>query len=289
MGMREDFAAFILTHGRPDRVYTYDTIRKAGYTGRIYLVIDNEDKQAEAYRQRFGDAVLMFDKAAVAQTFDEGDNFKDRRTIIYARNAVFELARQQDVRYFIQLDDDYTGCEYRRNHKLQYITKPILHSLDAVWSALVAFVEATPIHTLCMAQGGDFIGGKQNARFSKRMQLYRKAMNTFICDVNKPFQFIGRINEDVNTYTSLQRAGMFMATTPQVNIVQKTTQRNKGGMTDTYLASGTYVKSFYSVMYAPSCVRISMMGDNHRRVHHQVAWRYTAPLLVRESLQKATV
>ncbi len=29
--MRDDFCAFILTHGRPDKVLTYRTLRRAGY------------------------------------------------------------------------------------------------------------------------------------------------------------------------------------------------------------------------------------------------------------------
>lgn len=31
--MRDDFCAFILTHGRPDKVLTYRTLRRAGYGG----------------------------------------------------------------------------------------------------------------------------------------------------------------------------------------------------------------------------------------------------------------
>ena len=47
MAMREDFCVFILTHGRHDRVHTYNTLLKAGYTGKIYIVIDDEDQTAE--------------------------------------------------------------------------------------------------------------------------------------------------------------------------------------------------------------------------------------------------
>lgn len=85
------FVAFILTHGRPDRVLTYEKLRKHGYTGKIYIVCDDEDKTLPEYRKRFGD-VLVFSKSEIAKTFDEGDNFGDRRAIIYARNACFELA-----------------------------------------------------------------------------------------------------------------------------------------------------------------------------------------------------
>ena len=65
--MLEDFAVLILSHGRADNVITYKTLQRAGYTGRIYIVIDNEDKQADRYYQNFGDKVIMFDKAAEAE------------------------------------------------------------------------------------------------------------------------------------------------------------------------------------------------------------------------------
>ena len=55
MPMRDDFCIFILTNGRPDRVYTYNCLERAGYTGKVFIVIDDEDKTADAYRARFGE------------------------------------------------------------------------------------------------------------------------------------------------------------------------------------------------------------------------------------------
>ena len=40
--MRDDFAVLIPTHGRPE-VKTVETLRKFNYTGKIYLILDNED------------------------------------------------------------------------------------------------------------------------------------------------------------------------------------------------------------------------------------------------------
>ena len=56
-----DFCVFILTHGRPDKVYTYETLKKSGYEGPLFLVIDNEDKTADRYVEKFGaDSVIVF-------------------------------------------------------------------------------------------------------------------------------------------------------------------------------------------------------------------------------------
>ena len=43
--MREDFCAVIITHGRPDKIPTYNSLRRHGYTGRIFIVVDDEDKR----------------------------------------------------------------------------------------------------------------------------------------------------------------------------------------------------------------------------------------------------
>ncbi|STI12913.1 Uncharacterised protein [Escherichia coli] len=111
--MRDDFCAFILTHGRPDKVLTYRTLRRAGYTGKIFIVVDDEDKTRHQYMAEFGEQVLVFSKADIASRFDEADNFGDRRSIFYARNACFDLAKLVGCKYFIQLDDDYHEFQFR--------------------------------------------------------------------------------------------------------------------------------------------------------------------------------
>ena len=40
--MKNNFAVFILTNGRANNVITYKVLRKQGYTGKIYLMVDDE-------------------------------------------------------------------------------------------------------------------------------------------------------------------------------------------------------------------------------------------------------
>ena len=54
----------------------------------------------------------------------------------------------------------------------------------------------------------------------------------------------------------------------------------RGGWTEFYLEMGTYVKSFYSVMYNPSCVKVAEMGDKHKRIHHKVIWNNAVPKII---------
>ena len=113
-------------------------------------------------------------------------------------------------------------------------------------------------------------------------------MNSFICDVNRPFKFYGRINEDVNFYTNEGRKGKLILTIFGPMLNQKQTQSNAGGMTDIYMDKGTYFKSFYSVMYSPSCVKIALMGryTESMRIHHRVRWNNATPMILDESTKK---
>lgn len=281
--VREDFCCFILSHGRADRIYTLQSLEKCNYKGKWYIVIDNEDKTAEEYYKRYGDRVLMFDKEAISKTFDTADLEQNRKTIVYARNACFDLARQVGVKYFCELDDDYTGF-YRRYEKDGKLLTNHITDFDAVCDLMIDFLEESGAKTVAFAQAGDLIGGKDGSKWKER--LLRKAMNSFFCSVERPFQFVGRINEDVNTYTSRSQRGDLFLTVCDIALVQKQTQSNKSGMSDVYIDGGTYLKSFYTILFSPSCAKIAMMGSAHKRVHHQVDWGTCAPMILNECYKK---
>lgn len=286
--MRDDFCVLILTHGRPDKVKTLRALETHGYTGKVYLVIDDEDATGDQYREKYGDRVLTFSKSDIAARFDEGDNFNDRRSIFYARNASFDLARSVECRYFVQLDDDYSVFYYRSDGDGMHGNWK-LTPLDWLFSSFCDYLAVTPFASIALSQGGDHIGG---ANAFSANGTKRKAMNSFVCDVDRPFQFVGRVNEDVNTYTAEQRRGVSFLTILAAQLNQAATQTAGGGMTDLYRDTGTYVKTFYSVMYAPSAVKVATLGDpriegtGYQRIHHRVDWNAVAPQIIREEYRK---
>ena len=283
---KESFAIFILTHGRPDNVITYNTLKNIGYTGKIYIIIDNEDKKQEEYKKNF-ENVIVFDKLEVSKTFDQADNFEDRRAIVYARNASFEIAEKLGLKYFMQLDDDYTNFNYRidyQDYKLK--AKMINKNFDKHLYNLLNFYKSTNLKAVSFAQGGDFIGGNGGSILNSNIAK-RKCMNSFLCSTERKFKFKGRINEDVNTYTHEASKGDLFLTFPHISLNQKVTQTNSGGMTDIYKANGTYIKSFYSVIFQPSSVKVSLInGPSSSRLHHNIKWKNTVPMLIRESYKK---
>ena len=189
----------------------------------------------------------------------------------------------------MQLDDDYFNLCYTVKENLDYVsssTASMIMDADKIISFLLGFYKDIGCASLAMAQGGDFIGGEGSGIFQS-LGKRRKAMNTFVCSTLREFRFIGRVNEDVNTYTSLQNKGIVFLTIPLISIQQKLTQNNKGGMTEMYLDSGTYIKSFYTIMYSPSSVKIETMGETHRRLHHKINWECTAPQIISEQWRKS--
>lgn len=286
MTLPDDFAAFILTHGRPHAQSTLRTIRRVGYTGRCYLVVDDEDETLVEYQKLYGDQVIVFSKKETLEAFDIGDNFGGSGSCI-PRHAIWDLAENLGHRYFIMLDDDYTHFHWRWNEHLIHEYVPIT-DLDSVFAAMLDWFRTLPeqVVTVATSQGGDWIGGEDA---NPIIWAKRKAMNSFICDTRRRFTFPGRLNEDVNAYTEVQRRGLAMFTLMQVQLVQKETQQQAGGMTETYRDGGTYVKSFYSVMRCPSAVQISYLWDpvnTYARIHHRVKYDHCAPKIIPETLQK---
>jgi hypothetical protein len=284
------FAVFILTHGRASCVYTYEALRKHGYTGEIYLVCDDEDKQIKQYLALYGlDSVIVFNKQEAIDNTDSGDNLKKRNSVVYARNHNFKIAADLGLTHFWQLDDDYSAFAYTTDNDDEYITKDAYtKKLDDLLFALCDFMDESGARSVAMSQGGDFIGGGEGTfvKHIKKGKFSRKVMNSFLFRVDRPVKFMGRINEDVNMYVEWGRRGHLFVTVPRLRLYQKETQTNSGGLTEIYLDLGTYVKSFYSVLYAPSCVSITEMGNNDKRIHHQISWRHAVPMILDEQHRK---
>ena len=283
--MRDDFVAFILTHGRPEKVYTIEALKNAGYTGRIVLVIDNEDKTAEQYYSMYGkENVVMFDKLKKSTEFDTIDRGKDRRAIVYARNACFDIAKDLGYKYFVELDDDYTNFRQRFVKEDGQLGSWYLKDFDAVVDCMLEFLENSGATTVAFAQTGDFIGGKDSKVFKDR--LARKAMNSFFCSTDRPFNFIGRINEDVNTYVNLGSKGNLFFTVADMSLDQTQTQANSGGMTELYLNAGTYIKTFFTIISNPSSVKVCTVGISHPRIHHRIDWERAVPKIISSHYKK---
>jgi hypothetical protein len=302
---QNDFCVFILSHGRPASVVTVNTIKKFGYTGNWYIILDDFDQTIDEYKKRFGEnKIIVFDKAKVMNDCgtDAMDNFHFHKSSMYARNVCTEIAKDLGYKYYAEYEDDYDSIRWRMNPEIEYSSKMLStnsdhHTLDRVFDVMIDYLAETPrLQSVCMAQSGDYIGGG-DSRMSVD-QYRRKVMNSWIIDVDRPFSFSGTMNEDVNCYTTLTSRGVLFLTTGFIAINQKQTQSSGSGNTDMYKKYGTYVKSFYSIIGHPSGVKIAALFNTSARkasgpktndtfrVHHRVTWGSVAPLILRENIKK---
>lgn len=284
--------ALILTHGRAKHCVTIGTLRRYGYTGEIVLLLDDEDESANEYRKNYPECkILTFCKQdEMARPFASVDNFGIRGTVLYARNAAWEIMRREGYDEFIMLDDDYSQFQHRwlKNDYLGYMG---VRNLDEVFGVFFQFLRDANADVVCFAQGGDYIGGADSGTVKK--WISRKAMNVYFFRTKKPYYFVGAMNDDVNTYLLANMRGKKVFTDLSAAIVQGETQQRSGGLTKMYADFGTYNKSFYSVIVCPSAVKISMIGDAGHgenticwRIHHNITWNNVAPKILSEKWKK---
>lgn len=216
---------------------------------------------------------------------DSANNFGENRTILFARNACFQIARDLGYTYFMELDDDYSSIRYRWVDE-KYTCKAT-RSLDYYFDVHLKFYKSINALSVAFAQGGDFIGGEGCGLIQNYRRNSRKCMNSFICSTEREFNFVGTMNDDVNTYCILGSRGNLFLTLPFLGVEQAPTQMNKAGLTDMYLKFGTYCKSFTTVIMQPSSVKVSMMGCTNMRLHHRVSWPNTTPMIISEKHRKS--
>ena len=267
--LRDDFAVMILSHNRyQDRNYdTLKTLKKSGYTGKYYFVLDDADPGIDGYKKKYGEEhVLIFNKKDVIDKlgFDVMDNSDIWNLGCYARPAIHELAKSVGLKYFLEMDDDYDSFRYRFPGEPSKAFKKTFDRMVEVY--LDFYIKNPQITTLCFCQGADL-------SVVPKGEVKRKAMNAFFCSVDRPIMWAGHFNDDVNSYIRGNQLGEIYLTLPYVQLNQEPSQTN-GGAAAAYKTFGTYNKSFYSVLLCPSFVKVSTFSKGFRmskfRLHHKI-------------------
>lgn len=279
-------AIFIISYKRADNIVTLDWLKKIGYRGQWYIVIDDKDPEMDRYLTKYGSKVCIFSKEEAKKLFDTCDNFSNTNSSCFVRNALFGIAKEKGVDSFLVLDDDYSNILFRRpkpDGKLgAYNVKE--GDFDTILELCFDYLEKTKqIDCFALSQSGDFIGGADGYT---EISGKRKIMNAFFFRTDTPTEFKGKMNEDVNAYLYWGARGKLYFTTCALTVQQALTQAVSGGMTDIYKNNGTYIKSFYSVIVAPNAVKISVIGAHSPRIHHKINWNNAVPKLIRESYKK---
>lgn len=256
--MRSDFAVLVLTHGRAHDQVTFHELEKHGYSGKTYLVIDDLDEQRPEYERLYGDSVIVFDKREYAKRVDTMTTEDELRSVVFARNAAYDIADDLGLSYFAMFDDDLYLFKFR------YVIGGVLtysyvSDFDALFDSMVGFLETTGVTSLNIASSGSLIGGAQG--------IYGRGMGwnvTGACVVRKdsPLRFVGILNEDFNAV--LLGANVGQSTLEVYSITKDTPCRgtNGGGNNEIYNDNERYVREFYSMIVHPSGLRFVVGKDS---------------------------
>jgi hypothetical protein len=276
--MRDDFAVFIITHGRPDNQMTLSTLKRGNYSGKTYFIVDDEDETKDRYIQLYGaENVRIFHKS---EWFDIGDNLQDHKGVpVYARNECFRIAKELGIKYFVQLDDDYPIIIFRYDDG-GTLRKKDINNFDALFEAMCDFLALEQITCIAFGVEGDFIGGSGG---KYRERIYPNARNSFFCKTDQPFEFLGRVNEDVSTPAWHNTIGRLFMTILDVMVVLYDHEKNSGGSTEQYRKLNLFWNYFYPILYVPSAIK---MSDRTGKINKLVNYNAIVPKIINERWKK---
>lgn len=260
--MRDDFAIFILSHGRAETMTTFDFLRRKGYSGKLFIVVDDEDEQKNMYKQIYGEEVVkIFCKKEYFEKVDTYSIDGNTKSVVFARNAAYDIADVLGITYFCEFDDDLTdvAIRYIDGNKLKSKSD---YNFDDLCNAMLELLQCDKVWALSFGQAFNYIGGI-NGRFKSRLE--RQAFGFYFLKTTHRIHYKGITNEDMNTILELGQQGKvtfsvldFMAASPE-----RTT--NEGGNFELYNSMTKYVRNFYPLITAPSCVKMKSNGEIERK------------------------
>lgn len=278
-----NFAVFIISHERADRVETYDTLKRGGYTGQIFVVIDNEDSMLRTYLDRFGDDVLIFDKQHYKDIVDTITNDKRLSSAVYARNAVEDFAKLFELDAFGMFDDDVTNLRYRYLDKNSAKSQRLTQNLDIVFNSFIEYLIEGNIATLSFANVMIYAGGVSSEEDKVRLCSHRYTTCIHIRNTKLPVVWMSLTNEDSISGGVTAQKGYIWWTLPP--IVYDTSQIGvlPGGMKSIYDKFPPFSRAFLSTVALPSVNRVGCTKDRFN-IHRNLKSAY--PMIISSRYKK---
>ncbi len=258
--MRNDFACIVISHGRPE-CSTVKVLRECGYTGKIYIVVDDEDKTLPDYIERYGADVHVFHKE---EDFDTGDLGGSKACGVFARNQCLKVAEKNRLTYYLELDDDLESLSYRYNDG-GHLRGIKARELDRLFDGMCTYFDEASVQCISFGNAVDYIGGVPTYESGK---ANRTVMNSFFLRTSNKIQWRSRNSDDIITVIDQAQKGYAgFRFTPVMNKfdvwIPKKKSSASGGSIAEYEKTGSYKLRYYAVMFHPDCVKLRESGDGY--------------------------
>lgn len=260
--MRTDFAIFILTHGRPDRQLTYETLQREGYTGKVYLVVDDLDTTAPQYMCQY-DNVILFDKMKYVDKTDCGLSEPKINFAVFARNAIEDIAKEMGYKFFGMFDDDVKKLRFRYEENNHLMSVEVMN-LDKVIDAVLEYMEECCISTTSFSPVPAFIGGLN--RFEQRTLDSGKLRECFnVIFRNSSFDVHWGLNMHEDRITSmisgLQGQIWQMLLFIQMDLGELF-GKSDGGNSSVYRSMDKFQQVFFPTLVFPNSIYVSYYNQH---------------------------
>ncbi len=240
--MRNDFAVFICTHGRPHAQHTLNSLLNCGYTGRWYLILDDTDSTIQDYIDEYDPKhIIIFDKNHyINNCKDIGDKDGHYKCILYAKMAVEDIAKDFNLSAFMLVDDDITNFRYRYPH-LGKCTSVQMKNMDACLKIYVDFLLENKFTAVGFGSPSTYFSGIRSFDPTAFLR-YRGVFQVYLRNVSKSVDWINWYGEDNITLLQSTISGNLWLQIPYVEYecvdIGDTTKN--GGMVDVYKSSNLF-------------------------------------------------
>ena len=250
--MSKKFAVFILTHGRPHNQLTVKSLHDVGYTGDLYLVVDDQDESVNEYIAVWGaERVIVFDKDYFIRHTDTGLHTPVPKFAVFARNAIEHIAKEMGYKTFLMLDDDLTKIRVRLPEGDSLKSYQINGQFDAIIETSVDYVLNCDIACMGLGFCNLYIGGVEN--FNKENPRQRLCAEAFIRNTAHPISWRLNMVEDLITSIDAAMSGeVWFQFLPIQCEIKMSEGEVDGGNSDVYRQLGMYRISFMPVIAYPS-------------------------------------
>ena len=272
-----NFAVYILSHGRAGNVKTYHTLRNAGYTGKIYVVIDDEDKQGDLYREEFGDECVVFCKQEYMDKADTISLDGTRISALFARLFIMDIAK--DNEYYLMIDDDVEKITFRYpcGNSLKSMA---INNADYMFEKIVNFMKGAKLNVLALQLAEGLIGGLNG--IYKNGLINQVLAGAYLLKGDTDYRFFGSVNEDtVGTLDYIGRGGLGWRL-GCITITTPVRGSNSGGLSSDYNKKNWYYIDMHAVVVAPWCCKIDVDNENRQKID----MRYARPRILSEVYKK---
>ena len=254
--MLDDFAIFICTYGRPDNQLTLSTLKECGYSGKIYLVLDDTDTTIQQYIDNYGsDNIIVFDKNYyINNCIDTGDNKGHYKCILYAKNAVEDIAKELQLQSFVIADDDIGKFRFRYPYDDKMKSVSISNNFDLILDTCIDYLLSCNIASIGFCFSQMYFSG---VSVLNDLHKFRVPYNFVFRNTSINVDWHSWFGEDVITAISYNKVGQFWTVIPYVqqDISGVGSGNANGGMADIYRKTNSFKLAMCDFMYHPSSTR----------------------------------